>query len=88
MTTASHAAGRTLDQHAHLSLGASDRAIYRMVASALAARHVTGECFVDVGCGGGRLWPFVRERFTRYVGIDGVRYDDLAADVEFHHREV
>ena len=84
MTTASDPAGRVLDQHARLSLGASHQAVYRMVAGALAARRITGECFVDVGCGGGYLRSFVQDRFTRYVGMDGLRYDDLPADVEFH----
>ena len=82
--TASEPAGRVLDQHARLSLGSSHEAIYRVVAAALATRRVRGECFVDVGCGGGYLRPFVQDRFARYVGMDGVRYADLPNDVEFH----
>lgn len=37
-----------------------------------------------MGCGKGLLWPFVRDRFARYVGADVVRYDGFLADAEFH----
>jgi 2-polyprenyl-3-methyl-5-hydroxy-6-metoxy-1,4-benzoquinol methylase len=88
MTTTSEAAPRVLDEHARLSLGSSHGAIYRMVADALAARGIGGERFIDVGCGGGALRTFVQDRFTHYVGMDGVRYDDLPADVEFHQLDL
>ncbi len=88
MTVASEATPRILDQHARLSLGSSHQAIYRMVARALAARGITGERFVDVGGGGGHLRPFVRDRFAHYVGMDGVRYDELPDDVEFHQLDL
>ncbi len=77
-------AARVLDQHARLSLGASHAAIYRLVASALAARNISGRRFLDIGCGGGALRRFVQSRFEEYVGIDGVRFDDFPVDAEFH----
>lgn len=76
-------AERLLEARARQSLGTSDRAIYEMVARALRRRTAGGETLLDVGCGVGNLWPFVRERFSRCVGVDAVRYDELPDDVEF-----
>ena len=88
MSTASEVTPRVLDEHARLSLGSSHDAIYRMVAGALAARRITGECCIDVGCGSGHLRPFVQDRFTRYVGMDAVRYDGFPDDAEFHQLDL
>ena len=88
MTSASEATSRVLDQHARLSLGSSHNAIYRMVAGALAARRITGECLIDVGCGDGQLRSFVQDRFLRYVGMDGVRFDSFPDDAEFHRLDL
>ena len=44
---------RVLDQHARLSLGSSHEAIYRLVATALATRDISGHRLIDIGCGGG-----------------------------------
>jgi len=74
----------TVEERARASLGASGEAIYRMVAAAIAARHPGGGTLLDVGCGSGRLWPSVRERFDRYVGVDAVRYDGFPEEGEFH----
>ena len=74
----------TVEERARRSLGTSGDAIYRMVAAAVAARHPGGGTLLDVGCGSGRLWPFVRGRFERYVGVDAVRYDGFPAEGEFH----
>ncbi|HYJ80937.1 MAG TPA: class I SAM-dependent methyltransferase [Longimicrobiaceae bacterium] len=74
----------TLEERARRSLGASGDAVYRMVADAVAARHPGGGTLVDVGCGSGRLWPYLRERFDRYLGVDAVRYDGFPDDGEFH----
>ena len=79
---------RVLDAHARLSLGASHHAIYRLVASALAARDIAGRRFIDIGCGRGALRPFVQNRFEEYVGVDGVRYDDFPDAVEFHELDL
>lgn len=72
-----------VEARARLSLGSSDVAIYEMVVRALTDCGIAGGTLIDVGCGNGYLWPFVRERFDRYVGVDVVRYDGFPADVEF-----
>jgi 2-polyprenyl-3-methyl-5-hydroxy-6-metoxy-1,4-benzoquinol methylase len=76
----------TLDTEARArqSRGTSADPIYRAVADALAARHPGGGTLLDVGCGVGQLWPFLRTRFERYVGADVIRYDGLPAEAEFH----
>jgi 2-polyprenyl-3-methyl-5-hydroxy-6-metoxy-1,4-benzoquinol methylase len=73
-----------VEARARASLGSSGDAIYRMVAEAVAARHAGGGTLLDVGCGSGRLWPWLRARFDRYVGVDAVRYDGFPAEGEFH----
>lgn len=73
-----------VESRARQSDGISDAAIYRMVASALKRRQFRGELIIDVGCGTGSLFPFVRERFQRYVGVDAVRYEGFPDDAEFH----
>lgn len=63
--------------------GASEHAIYEMVAAALGSNGVTGATILDVGCGSGRLWNYLRGRFSRYVGADIVKYAGFPADGEF-----
>ena len=77
-----------LDARARLSLGSSHDAIYHMVEAALDARGVEGGTLVDVGCGGGGLWRVVGHRFSRYSGLDAVRYDSFPADQEFHRADL
>jgi 2-polyprenyl-3-methyl-5-hydroxy-6-metoxy-1,4-benzoquinol methylase len=55
-----------------------------MVRDAVAARHPGGGTLLDVGCGSGGLWPWVRDRFERYLGVDAVRYQGFPAEGEFH----
>jgi SAM-dependent methyltransferase len=74
----------TVEERARRSLGTSGEAIYRLVAGAVSARHPGGGTLVDVGCGSGRLWPYLRERFERYVGVDAVRYDGFPPEGELH----
>jgi SAM-dependent methyltransferase len=74
----------SVEERARRSLGSSGEAIYRMVANAVATRHTGGGTLLDVGCGSGRLWPFVRDDFDRYVGVDAVRYDGFPTEGEFH----
>ena len=74
----------SVEDRARRSLGTSAEAIYRMVAAALAGRHPGGGILLDVGCGHGQLWPFVADRFDRYVGADAIRYDEFPAEREFH----
>lgn len=73
-----------VEERARRSLGASGEGIYRMVRRAVAARHPGGGTLVDVGCGAGNLWPYLRPSFNRYVGVDVVRYDGFPAEGEFH----
>lgn len=65
---------------ARQSLGESAAAIYRMVIQALKGRHRGGGVLVDVGCGTGNLWSFARDHFSRYIGVDVVRYDGFPKD--------
>ncbi|HEX7174431.1 MAG TPA: methyltransferase domain-containing protein [Pyrinomonadaceae bacterium] len=76
------------EARARSSEGRSDHAIYAAVARALDERGAGGELLVDVGCGNGRLWPYVRARFARCVGVDLVRYEGLPHDVEFVRAEL
>lgn len=62
---------------ARLSHGTSADAVYRMVAKTLQTRHNGGGTLLDVGCGQGKLWQYVADRFERYVGADVVRYEDF-----------
>ncbi|HEY0024075.1 MAG TPA: class I SAM-dependent methyltransferase [Longimicrobium sp.] len=73
-----------VEARARQSLGRSDHAVYGMVARAVEARHSGGGTLADVGCGAGALWPYLRGRFDRYVGVDVVRYEGFPADGEFH----
>jgi len=73
-----------VEARARQTLGISDPAIYQMVADLIKGRNLTGNVLVDVGCGEGQLWPHVRERFGKYVGVDCIRYDDFPASGEFH----
>jgi len=74
-----------LESRARLSLGSSSDAIYRMVDEFFEASTIGGGTLVDVGCGGGALWRIVSPRFTRYCGLDAVRYDGFPVDGEFRH---
>lgn len=71
------------EERARQSRGTSDAPIYRMIVRALENRGAGGEVLIDVGCGTGNLWPFLRSRFTRYVGADVVRYENLPREAEF-----
>src|SRR5437667_3043760 len=73
----------TVEARARLSLGASNDAIYQMVADALATRGVAGGRVVDVGCGGGALWKMLADRLDQYAGIDAVRYPGLPPATDF-----
>ena len=83
MSTAAYADRCAVEARARQSLGTSDTAIYEMVATALKERGVAGGTLVDVGCGAGQLWPYLRRQFARYVGVDVVRYEGFPADAEF-----
>jgi 2-polyprenyl-3-methyl-5-hydroxy-6-metoxy-1,4-benzoquinol methylase len=76
------------EARARQSLGGSDRAIYEAVAACLRKRGASGHLVVDVGCGHGRLWPFLKDGFARCVGVDVVRYETLPDDVEFRRADL
>jgi 2-polyprenyl-3-methyl-5-hydroxy-6-metoxy-1,4-benzoquinol methylase len=71
-----------VEARARQSLGRGDGRILALVASLLETRSAHGT-LVDVGCGAGDLWRATRDRFTRCIGIDAVRYPELPEDVEF-----
>jgi 2-polyprenyl-3-methyl-5-hydroxy-6-metoxy-1,4-benzoquinol methylase len=73
-----------LELRARQSLGSSNGAIYRMVASALRTRKIAGGHVVDVGCGGGALWGVLRDEFSTYTGVDAVRYESFPPAHELH----
>jgi SAM-dependent methyltransferase len=73
-----------VETRARQSLGISADPIYQAVSVALTQRHSGGGTLIDVGCGDGNLWSFLRPRFDRYVAVDVVRYDGLPDEAEFH----
>lgn len=72
-----------VEERARQSLGSSSKAIYRMVREALLEHNVSKGVLVDVGCGKGSLWGEVSDLFTRYIGVDVIRYDGFPIDAEF-----
>lgn len=54
-----------------------------MVANALRHAGVTTGKLLDVGCGSGNLYTFVRDRLSSYVGVDLVRYDGFPAGADW-----
>lgn len=77
------AAAPGVEVRARQSRGISNPKILEMVAAALAKREISGGCIADIGCGQGDLYLYVQGRFSRYVGIDAVRYDEFPAEAEF-----
>lgn len=67
---------------ARQSLGRSEDAIYRMVAAAVAEADAAPGVVVDIGCGNGDLHSYLRGRFSRYIGVDALRYEGFPADAE------
>ena len=59
-----------VEQRAVLSLGSSSRAVYQMVNQALDSKAIGSGTIVDVGCGAGNLFSYVKDRFHRYIGVD------------------
>jgi 2-polyprenyl-3-methyl-5-hydroxy-6-metoxy-1,4-benzoquinol methylase len=75
--------GFTLEARARRSGGTSRAAIYAAVVRAIERRNARGGTLLDLGCGAGRLWPMVRHRFARYVGIDAIRHEGFPAEGRF-----
>jgi 2-polyprenyl-3-methyl-5-hydroxy-6-metoxy-1,4-benzoquinol methylase len=72
---------------ARQSLGRGHARIHALVASQLAARDAGGT-LVDVGCGTGDLWRATRDRFTRGIGVDVVRYPELPPEIAFERADL
>jgi 2-polyprenyl-3-methyl-5-hydroxy-6-metoxy-1,4-benzoquinol methylase len=79
----SEATAFSTEQRARLSQGSSHEAIYAMVARVVDMLGVTEASLLDVGCGRGRLWPYVRERFATYTGVDAVPFEGFPAAGRF-----
>jgi 2-polyprenyl-3-methyl-5-hydroxy-6-metoxy-1,4-benzoquinol methylase len=77
-----------LETRARLSRGTSCSAIYQMVARTIAMQGIQGDVLVDVGCGGGQLWHYLGAKFAKYIGVDGVLYEDLPPEIEFHYHDL
>ena len=77
-----------VEERARQSQGISNDAILRMVVHALDQRNISGNCLVDVGCGAGNLYEHVRDRFTRYVGVDAAQYQGFPPQAEFCHLDL
>jgi 2-polyprenyl-3-methyl-5-hydroxy-6-metoxy-1,4-benzoquinol methylase len=54
-----------------------------MVADALHEYKGGCEVVVDVGCGAGNLKRYLNGQFSRYIGIDAIRYENFPDDGEF-----
>lgn len=74
----------TTEDRALQSKGASSEPIYEMVVSAIGECRAAGGVLLDVGCGQGLLWTFVRGDFEQYIGADVVRYDGFPGAAVFH----
>ena len=66
------------EERARLSRGVSHAAIYAAVGRTLAGSGASGRV-VDVGCGTGAMWPYLRGSFEEYVGVDALMYDGFPA---------
>jgi len=73
----------TTEQRAEASLGTSAEAIYRLVARTIQEWHPGGGTLLDVGCGTGGFWGYVRELFNVYIGADVIRYEGFPEGAVF-----
>jgi 2-polyprenyl-3-methyl-5-hydroxy-6-metoxy-1,4-benzoquinol methylase len=75
------------DIRAKLSEGSSSEAIYQMVVRVLDReshqRNLKPNIIVDVGCGRGNLYSYVKAKCDRYVGVDVVKYEEFPPSLEF-----
>jgi 2-polyprenyl-3-methyl-5-hydroxy-6-metoxy-1,4-benzoquinol methylase len=70
-------------ERARLSAGRSERYVYDAVVKVLSARLTGVGSLVDIGCGTGELWKVAGKLFSRYIGIDLVRYDGFPNSERF-----
>jgi 2-polyprenyl-3-methyl-5-hydroxy-6-metoxy-1,4-benzoquinol methylase len=76
-----------VEARARRSLGRGHGRIHALVASLLAARNAGGT-LADVGCGTGDLWRATRDRFTRGIGVDAVRYPEFPQEIAFEQADL
>jgi len=74
----------SFEGRARQSLGSSEMRIYEMVSRAMDRLNVKGNTVIDVGCGVGNLRKFVLRKFSNYIGVDVIHYEQLENEVEFH----
>jgi 2-polyprenyl-3-methyl-5-hydroxy-6-metoxy-1,4-benzoquinol methylase len=72
-----------VESRARKSRGTSNQDILEMVLRALTKRQISGDYIADIGCGQGDLYSYVRTRFSRYIGVDAVRYEDFPEEASF-----
>jgi SAM-dependent methyltransferase len=65
---------------AKLSWGIGVDAVYNRISEIIGPQREDDELIVDVGCGAGKLWHVLNGRFSHYLGVDAVRYDDFPAE--------
>ena len=66
-----------VEVRARQTRGESSDTIYRAIARTLSQRGIWGNVLLDVGCGEGRLWPYLCDRFATYIGVDVIPYEQF-----------
>ncbi len=82
------ALSHTVADRARASRGLSSDVLYRLVASVIRERCPLGGTLLDVGCGSGALWDFVRGHVESYLGVDAIHYDDFPEVCTFHQADL
>lgn len=70
-------------ERAQASAGLSTEPILSALEHALEANDISGDTVVDLGAGQGLLWPHLRSRFRRYIGVDVFKFDRFPESLEF-----
>src|SRR5881392_553371 len=74
----------TIQDRAQASAGTSGQPIYQAVTSVIKEfQSGEGGTLLDVGCGTGQLYSFVRPFCASYIGLDVIRYDGLQPQIDF-----
>src|SRR5438093_1131345 len=69
------------EHRARLTKGISNDRIYRAIERELEAIPLSpGGTLIDVGCGQGHLWQYMRRFFATYIGVDLIRHEDFPAE--------